>query len=191
MPGGFEHIGRVRIGDDIAVVIGPHTRIVGEFALAVAADQSGHDLHCLGRRPAPLQSQAQHFHTHQLALLRLLQPGVQGLVADDHLMLVKTVFIAPAPVGPRAHVAPGRAGLGHADELALQLRAGRILPLRMLDQGLALAGRTIAVFGKEGLPLPGRRSQGDHGIATHGHHIVPPSHLYSRGFTSLIPLTFI
>ena len=58
----------VRVGDDIAVVIGSHVGVVVELALTVRTDKRGHAVHGLARCAAPLQAEAHEFHADETRL---------------------------------------------------------------------------------------------------------------------------
>lgn len=71
MAGGFNDIRLTGIGDDVAIVIGADTGVVGKLALAILADETGHQFNGFGGGAGAFQAQAQDFHADQFGRVGL------------------------------------------------------------------------------------------------------------------------
>ena len=96
-------------------------------------------------------------------------------------MLVETVLVPPAPVGPRPHVRVGGRRLGQLDELRPNGRAGSVLGGLEVDERLTLLGGPVAVLGEQRLTALCHVGQRHHRIAAKRHaHYSLFRHVYER-----------
>ena len=161
----FQHDDLARIGDDEAVVVPAPAEVPATAALAVLFQRGDHRGNRLGGGRAPLQAEPHQIHADQsLAPLRR-QPGVHGLVADRHAMLVHAHFGAPDPERARQQRGVGLGRLRDGDVGGPVHRAASIAAARLHIEELGLVALAVAVLGEQGAPgrrrFPARR----HGVA--------------------------
>ena len=158
LPGGFEDILLLPVGNNKAVVVVKLAVVVAATGILPVCFQQGSDaVEGMSGGIGPFQGQAQHIHAGEAAIvLAEREAGENGFVADDHALFVGAHFCAPHLEGLAEDHLIGLRGLRDRDEGSLY-GLFRMLHMRVAHDGLGFVGFAVGIFAEDLIPtgLPG------------------------------------